>query len=299
MPVEIGAPGLVEGPHGGEPPVVLSVSGSDSGAGAGAQADLKTYAALGVFGTTAITALTAQNTVGVRGVRPTPADFLELQIRAVLEDFDVTASKTGMLATADNVALVAELAAAGELPLLVVDPVMVNAHGDQMLGPEVERLYRQRLVPHAEVVTPNTHEAALLCGRPVDDLGGQRDAARHLGDLGPRRVVVKGGRLPGGEAVDVCWDGSSLRELVSPWVPTVNNHGTGCSFAAAVAAGLALGMAADDAIDGAKAYVSAAVTGGASWRLGQGRGPIDHLGFARRAPLAGPDRASGSRSPWS
>lgn len=260
--------------------MVLSIAGSDSGAGAGVQADLKTCAALGAFATTAITALTAQSTLGVLGVLPTPAGFLRRQVEAVLADFRVAATKTGMLATAENTETVADLAEAGALAPLAVDPVLVDHAGHQMLGPEVVDAYRRRLVPAAQVLTPNTHEAALLLGDPVGaitDAAGQGAAARRLGRLTNGHVVVKGGRLPGGEAIDVMWDGEGLHELVSPWVATGNNHGTGCSFATAVAVGLAQGHSPADAIARAKDFVARALAGAASWRLGAGRGAIDHF----------------------
>ncbi|MPY93436.1 MAG: bifunctional hydroxymethylpyrimidine kinase/phosphomethylpyrimidine kinase [Acidimicrobiia bacterium] len=262
------------------PPVVLSIAGSDSGAGAGVQADLKTCAALGAFATTAITALTAQNTLGVLGVLPTPADFLVAQVRAVLADFTVAATKTGMLATAENAVAVAELGEEGVLGPLVVDPVLVDSSGRQILAPAVLDIYRRRLLALATVVTPNTQEAALLLGGQVGDIAdvaGQRAAARRLGGATRGHVVVKGGRLSGGQALDVHWDGHALHELVSPWVVTANNHGTGCSFATAVAAGLAQGLGPADAIGRAKAFVARAVASAASWRLGAGRGGIDHF----------------------
>lgn len=262
------------------PPVVLSIAGSDSGAAAGVQADLKTCAALGAFATTAITALTAQNTVGVRGVLVTPPDFLLAQVRAVLDDFAVAATKTGMLADAANAAVVADLAEAGELAPLVVDPVLVDSSGRQIVPDEVVETYRRRLLPQARVATPNTVEAGLLLRRAVADRAAQREAARALGAT-TGLVVVKGGRLPGGEAVDVLSDGDEVHELVSPWVETANNHGTGCSFAAAVAAGLARGLDAPEAVAQAKAFVSRAVSGAASWRLGAGQGAIDHFGPTR------------------
>ncbi len=265
----------------GTPPVVLSVSGSDSGGGAGAQADLKTYGALGVHGATAITALTAQNTVGVAGVLPTPAAFLALQITTVLDDLDVVATKTGMLATPENGGVVADLADAGRLGLLVVDPVVVDSSGRAIVADALVDLYRKRLVSRADVLTPNTHEAAVLLGWPRDrvaGVAGQRDAARALGDLGATHVVVKGGRVAGDCAVDVLWGPDGLRELSSPWVVTDNNHGTGCSFAAAVAAFLARGLSGPDAVDAAKAFVTRAMQGAAGWRLGRGRGGIDHFG---------------------
>jgi hydroxymethylpyrimidine/phosphomethylpyrimidine kinase len=264
------------------PSVALTIAGSDSSAGAGIQADLKTFAALGVYGASAITALTAQNTTGVRGVHAVPVEFVVAQVEAVLDDLSVGAVKTGMLATADIVEAVARLAAAGRLPKLVVDPVMVASSGDRLLEPRAERLYVEALLSHALVLTPNLREAEVLLGRPIRTLAEQHEAAQALGALGPAAVVVKGGHAVDGttdEAVDVVWDGASTQELRSPRVRTRNNHGTGCTFAAAVAALLARGSGVGEALAEAKEYVSRAVVGGASWSLGHGHGPLDHFGW--------------------
>jgi hydroxymethylpyrimidine/phosphomethylpyrimidine kinase len=266
------------------PAVALTIAGSDSGGGAGAQADLKAFAAMGVFGASAITALTAQNTQGVRGVWPVPASFVVAQVEAVLDDLPVAAVKTGMLATAEVVAAVAALAAAGRLPHLVVDPVMVASSGDRLLQEAAERSYVDLLLPHAAVLTPNLLEAQVLLGASIGTLAEQREAARALAALGPRVVVVKGGHAvadAGDEAVDIMWDGRTMTELRAPRVDTPNNHGTGCTFASATAARLARGDSAADAVAAAKAYVSRAVAGGAGWRLGAGHGPLDHFGWER------------------
>jgi len=267
------------------PPVALTIAGSDSGGGAGIQADLKTFAARGVFGTSAITALTAQNTLGVRGVHEVPAAFVVAQIDAVMRDFTVAAVKTGMLATAEIVAIVGKLAAAGRLPNLVVDPVMVSSTGHTLLEPDAQRRYLDDLLPHALVVTPNRREAEVLLGTEIRTLSDQHAAADALGRLGARAVVVKGGHPvddTGDDAVDVVWDGETTYELRRPWVDTGNNHGTGCTFAAAIAAELAKGAELHDALAVAKEYVSAAVTGGSTWRLGAGNGPLDHfVGYSR------------------
>lgn len=262
-----------------QPAVALTIAGSDSGGGAGIQADLKTFAAFGVFGTSAVTALTAQNTVGVQGVHVVAVDFVDAQITSVLTDLPVSAVKTGMLATAEIVELVARRAAAGDLPHLVVDPVMVASSGDRLLAPEAESAYLDALFPHATVITPNLREASVLVGRELAAVDDQREAARELGKSGAAVVVVKGGHATGPEAVDVVWDGSETRELRAPRVDTANNHGTGCSFASAIAAGLARGDDAVTAIGAAKAYVQRAVQGGARWHLGSGHGPVDHFGW--------------------
>ena len=265
------------------PPVALTIAGSDSSGGAGVQADLKTFSALGVYGAAAITALTAQNTLGVHGVHAVPAEFVVAQVETVLDDLTVAAVKTGMLATAATVRAVADLAAAGRLPLLVVDPVMVATSGDRLLETPAKRLYRELLLPHAFVATPNLHEAEVLLGRPIRTLDEQHEAARDLGGLGPQTVVVKGGHsVTGteGEAVDVVWNGLTTYELRAVWIETDNNHGSGCTFASAIAAGLARGLDVSAALLVARTYVSQALAGGAGWQLGSGHGPLDHFGYA-------------------
>ena len=272
------------------PPVALTIAGSDSGGGAGVQADLKAFAAFGVFGTSAITALTAQSTRGVSGVQGICAEFVVAQVEAVLGDLDVRAVKTGMLGSAEVVQVVAELAAAGRLPQLVVDPVMVASSGDRLLAQDAEGAYVSLLLPHTTVLTPNLLEAQVLLGAAIATLPEQREAARALGALGPDVVVVKGGHAVAGtgdEAVDVVWDGRELTELRAPRVPTDNTHGTGCTFAAATAAGLARGCGVGEAVAAAKAYVLRGLAGGAAWRLGGGHGPLDHFLWSEgRVPSA-------------
>ena len=259
------------------PPVVLVIAGSDSGGGAGIQADVRTCAAHGVFPTTAITAVTAQNTRGVDAVHVVPAAVVAAQIDAVLADFTVRATKTGMLASAEIVALGAERAAAGGLPHLVVDPVMVSSSGDRLLEASAERAYVELLFPHATVVTPNLREASVLVGAPVDSVAAMGDAARELARSGAGAVMIKGGHLDSDVAVDVVWDGRRLHELAGPRVATGNNHGTGCSLASAIAAGLAFDLDLLAAIAAAKAYVSRGLEASAGWKLGAGHGPIDHF----------------------
>lgn len=269
------------------PPVALTVAGSDSGGGAGIQADLRTFAAHRVHGASAVAALTAQSTTEVRAVLPTPADFLVTQIETVLDDLPVAAVKTGMLATSANVTAVAGLAAAGRLPNLVVDPVMVSSSGHRLLDVDAEQAYVRDLFPAAEVITPNCREAAVLLGvAAIATHGEQREAAQALAALGPGIVVVKGGDLVDPDdldrSVDVVAHGDEIELLPAPRIETRNNHGTGCSFASAVAAGLALGHSPLEAVRDAKAFVTAAIAGAARWRLGAGHGPIDHLGWERR-----------------
>ncbi|MEX2659419.1 MAG: bifunctional hydroxymethylpyrimidine kinase/phosphomethylpyrimidine kinase [Acidimicrobiales bacterium] len=271
------------------PPVALTIAGSDSGAGAGIQADLKTFAALGVYGTTAITAVTAQSTTEVRRVEPLAPDLVLAQVEAVLDDLPVVAVKTGMLADAAVIAVVADLAEAGRLPNLVVDPVLVSSTGARLLARDAEHLYVDRLLRHARVITPNLAEAAALLGGAITNLDDQRSAARALGAHGPEVVVVKGGhQLPdcgdGDDAVDVVWDGDRCTELRATRIDTANVHGTGCSFASAIAAGLARGLTVDEALRVAKTFVHQAIEGAAPWRLGAGHGPIDHFRFNQEEP---------------
>jgi hydroxymethylpyrimidine/phosphomethylpyrimidine kinase len=262
-----------------QPPVALTVAGSDSGAGAGLQADLKAFAALGVFGTTVVTAVTAQNTAAVLGVERVDPSLVDLQLEAVLSDLPVAAVKTGMLHSSATVATVARWARAGRLPNLVVDPVLFSSTGRPLLDDGAGSAYVELLLPHALAVTPNLREASLLTGKPIGDVDDMADAARWLADLGPALVVVKGGHLPGASAPDVVYHRGMLSVLDAPRVDTSNDHGTGCTLSAALAAGLARGHAPDDALAAAKRYVTAALRGAAAWRLGAGHGPLDHFGW--------------------
>jgi hydroxymethylpyrimidine/phosphomethylpyrimidine kinase len=264
------------------PPIALSIAGSDSGGGAGAQADLKTFAAHRVHGTTALTAITAQNTAQVRGVVALEPDFVRLQIETVLDDFDVRSVKTGMLANRAIVDVVADLAADGRLPLLVVDPVLVSSSGQALMTPDGLSAYRTRLLPHALMVTPNLREAAALTGRAVEDLmsvGAMTDAAEQIRAGGTRYVVVKGGHLTDA-AHDVVAGPEGVTVLEAGRVATGNDHGTGCSLSAAIAANLAQGAGVLEAIRASKSFVARGLAGGAAWRLGRGHGPIDHFGWS-------------------
>ena len=264
------------------PPVALTIAGSDSGGGAGLQADLKTFAARGVFGTSVVTAVTAQNTTGVTDVHVVPAASVDAQLTAVLIDLPVAAVKTGMLATAELVSLVAERAAAGELSNLVVDPVLVSATGHRLLEDEAVAVYREELFPHAMIVTPNLREAGVLVGRELATTDDARTAARELAGLGPAVVVVKGGHGDGPIAVDVVVTAEGEHELTAERIATGNDHGTGCTFASATAAGLATGHDPVTALQEAKRYVTGCIAGSAAWELGRGHGPLDHLGFTPR-----------------
>ena len=260
----------------------MTIAGSDSGGGAGIQADLKTFAALGVFGTSAITALTAQNTVGVRGVFPVAPEFVTLQIETIAEDIGADAVKTGMLANRAIIEATAAAIARLGLGPVVVDPVMVAKSGDALLEPEASSALMEKLLPLAAVVTPNLPEAEALCGFPVRDVPAMRRAARAIADRGPRCVVVKGGHLEGGTvSMDLFFDGRRFEELSAPRVDTRNTHGTGCTFASAVAARLALGDAPLEAVRAAKRYITDVLAASARLDIGRGHGPMDHLALLR------------------
>jgi hydroxymethylpyrimidine/phosphomethylpyrimidine kinase len=264
------------------PPTALTIAGSDSGGGAGAQADLKTFAALGVHGTCALTAVTAQNTAEVRGVVALEPVFVRQQVETVLDDFSVRSVKTGMLATAAIVTAVADLAARGLLPHLVVDPVLVSSTGHRLLDPDGIAAYLELLLPHALVVTPNLREAAVLGDTDLESLGALEarvDVAERIRATGARYAVVKGGHLTE-SADDVVAGPDGVFVLPGLRVDTGNDHGTGCTLSAAVAAHLARGASVPEAVTQAKAFVARALAGGAAWRLGAGHGPLDHFGWS-------------------
>lgn len=261
------------------PKVVLTIAGSDSGGGAGLQADLRCFAALGVHGTCAITAVTAQNTVGVHSVQPLLPSLVDAQLAAVMSDLTPAAAKTGMLATTEIMEVVASWAALPGFPALVVDPVMIASSGARLLDEKAERAFLSLLFPLATVATPNLHEAARLVGSPVTNLDEMTGAARQLHRRGPRWVVITGGHLGGSVAADVVFDGCEITVLRQPRVDSRNLHGTGCTFSAAIAAHLALGHAPLEAIAAAKHFVSAAIRGARDWSLGAGEGPLDPNGW--------------------
>jgi hydroxymethylpyrimidine/phosphomethylpyrimidine kinase len=246
------------------------------------QADLKTFAAHGVHGTSALTAVTAQNTAQVRGVVPLDPHFVRLQIETVLSDFDVQSVKTGMLADRAIVDVVAELAANGLLPRLVVDPVLVSSSGQALMAPDGLEAYLTRLLPNALVVTPNLREAGALTGIDVGELmsvPAMTEAAEQIRATGVGYVVVKGGHLTDA-AHDVVAGPEGITVLEAVRVVTGNDHGTGCSLSAAIAARLAQGADVLEAVRDAKAYVARGLAGAAGWRLGSGHGPIDHFGWS-------------------
>ena len=254
--------------------VALTIAGSDSGGGAGIQADLKTFAAHGLHGTCAITAVTAQNSVRVTDYVALEPRMVVAQIEAVTSDMTVAAAKTGMLANRGIIEAVARVASGWSVPHLVVDPVMVAKGGDRLLDRDAEQAYVERLFPLATVLTPNMSEAEALLQGPVRTLEDMKTAARELHRRGVRAVVVKGGHLPG-DAIDIFFDGTRLEELTAPRIVTANTHGTGCTFASAIAARLALGEDLLEAVRGAKAYLTEAIR--RSYAVGRGHGPVDHL----------------------
>jgi len=255
-------------------PKAMTIAGSDSGAGAGIQADLKTFAALGVYGTSVLTAITAQNTVGVIGVHEIPTDIIVAQIDAVITDIGADAVKTGMLASSSIIEAVAGELERHQVRWLVVDPVMVAKSGDSLLREDAVDVLRSRLLPLAAVVTPNIPEAEALTETKIDSDADMRRAAEKIVGMGARTVVVKGGHREG-PATDLFYDGSGFREFSAPRIDTANTHGTGCTFASAVAAGLARGMDVAESVALAKDYVTEAIR--RSFPIGRGHGPLNHF----------------------
>jgi hydroxymethylpyrimidine/phosphomethylpyrimidine kinase len=264
--------------------IALTVAGSDSSGGAGIQADLKTFSAFGVYGASVVTALTAQNTLGVQGIHAVPAGFVAAQLEAVLADLDVAAIKTGMLADAEIVEAVAgALRAVPSLPL-IVDPVMVATSGDVLLRPEAVGALQREIVPLATLITPNLAEAALLLGSSKAGSEAQMlDQARALLRLGCRAVLLKGGHAGGEAAIDVLADAAGAERLALPRLDTPHTHGTGCTLSAAIAALLAQGAPLAESVRRAKAYVWQGLQHGRGLGVGHGRGPLDHLFAIRRS----------------
>jgi len=253
----------------------LTIAGSDSGGGAGIQADLKTFSALGVYGASVVTALTAQNTLGVQGILEIPPSFVAWQIDSVLSDIGADAVKTGMLANAEIVSVVAERLQHYHVAKLVVDPVMVAKSGAPLLHASARQALIEKLLPLAMVVTPNRYEAEALCGLPITDLETMRQAAQALHALGPRYVVVKGGHVEGEPSVDILYNGESFTDYSAPRIPTQHTHGIGCTFASAIAAGLAKGQPVPDAVSAAKEYLTEALRH--AIEIGAGHGPPHHF----------------------
>ena len=255
-------------------PVALTIAGSDSGGGAGIQADLKTFAAFGVHGTSAITAITAQNTMTVTDIFELPVELITAQIDAIVSDLEVSAAKTGMLSSSKIIDAVAVAITKHRITSLVVDPVMVAKGGARLLRADAIDTLRLRLLPLAAVITPNLPEAEVILGRPVRTLAERRAAARDLVALGVRAAVVKGGHAEG-DVTDVFWDGTNMVELTGVRVPTSNTHGSGCVFSAAIAAGLAKGLEPLAAVRGAKEFIAGAIEH--SLDIGHGHGPVNPM----------------------
>jgi hydroxymethylpyrimidine/phosphomethylpyrimidine kinase len=260
----------------------MTIAGSDSGGGAGIQADLKTFQALGVYGASTLTAITAQNTLGVTAVHEVPTDVIAAQIDAVVGDIGVDAAKTGMLSSAEIIATVADRLRHWGIERLVVDPVMVAKSGDRLLREDAVQALIRDVLPMALVLTPNVPEAEVLVGHALETDADIREAARAIVALGPRSVVMKGGHRQG-PAVDVLFDGRDFTDFESERFETPNTHGTGCTFSAAIAAGLAQGLQIVEAVRDAKRYVSEAIR--RSQPLGAGHGPVAHDWLLARQSL--------------
>jgi len=263
---------------GGSTPIAVTIAGSDSGGGAGIQADLKTFSALGVYGASVITALTAQNTVGVTGIHDVPPAFIGAQIDAVFSDLAVDAVKIGMLSRPEAIEAVAAGLERHRQSVVVLDPVMIAASGDRLLVPEAIDTLRARLLPRALLITPNLPEAAaLLDEAPAGTLEAVRAQAQRLLAFGPRAVLIKGGHGEGPESTDVLLDAEGVLELSAPRVSTRNTHGTGCTLSSAIAAGLARGLTLREAVKAAKDYLTRALARSEELEIGRGHGPVHHF----------------------
>jgi hydroxymethylpyrimidine/phosphomethylpyrimidine kinase len=253
----------------------LTIAGSDSGGGAGIQADLKTFASHGVYGTSAITAVTAQNTIGVSTWTALSVELVVAQIEAVVSDIGADAVKTGMLPNAGIVTAVAEAAKGLSLKRLVVDPVMIAKSGDRLIDVDAIEAFKSALIPVTFLLTPNIPEAEALTGLRIQDARSRREAARRLVSLGASAVVIKGGHLPSSDIIDLLYDGNRFQEFSSERVAGQNTHGTGCTFAAAMAAHLALGHELENAIPEVQRYIAGAIRNAPM--LGRGHGPMNHF----------------------
>ncbi|MDG1754389.1 MAG: bifunctional hydroxymethylpyrimidine kinase/phosphomethylpyrimidine kinase [Rhodothermales bacterium] len=261
-------------------PVALTIAGSDSGGGAGIQADIKSMQANGVFAASVITAVTSQNTVAVTDAMDLPVSIIASQLDAVMSDLPVAAAKTGMLSSVEIIECVSQKVAEHTIGPLVVDPVMISKSGFPLLKDDAVDALIKLLLPLAEVCTPNAHEAARLVGYELSSESDAAKAAEQIFEMGPRAVLVKGGHLDAEEdAVDVLFDGSTMHVFRTPRIETVNTHGTGCTYAATIAANLARRMSIPEAVEEAKIYVTQAILHGLS--IGKGHGPTDHFYFLR------------------
>lgn len=266
-----------------QPPTALTIAGSDSGGGAGAQADLKTFLACRVHGMSAITAVTVQNSVGVTGFYELPPHAVAEQIESVTTDIGVDAAKTGMLASAPIMQAVADTVSRLGITPFVVDPVAASQHGDPLLRPDALAALRELILPLATLVTPNLGEVKLLTGIDVRTRADMEEAAKALHALGPQHVLVKGGHLPGDVAVDVLYDGSTFTEFTSRRYETQHTHGSGDTLASAITSGLAHGLALPDAVRTGKDFIANAIDG--SFTLGAGLGPVGHFWRVKDWPL--------------
>ena len=258
--------------------IAVTIAGSDAGGGAGMQADLKTFAALGVYGASVIAALTAQNTGGVTGIHDVPPDFIAAQIDAVFSDLKVDAVKIGMLSQAPAIAAVASGLERYKAMNVVLDPVMVATSGDRLLKPDAVENLRRLLIAKALVLTPNLPEAAALLDTTIAaDEAAMRDQARRLLEFGARSVLIKGGHGAGAESVDLLVDANGVERLAAPRFATRNTHGTGCTLSSAIAASLAKGMNLLDAVRAAKSYVTTAIAAADRLSIGSGHGPVHHF----------------------
>jgi hydroxymethylpyrimidine/phosphomethylpyrimidine kinase len=255
--------------------VALTIAGSDSCGGAGIQADLKTFQALGVYGMSAVTAVTVQNTQMVHAIQEINPKIVHDQITCLFDDIRIDAIKIGMVSSAAIVDAIAGALADVDRPPVVLDPVMISKSGYALLKENARQVLVEKLFPLAEVVTPNIHEAEALVGAPITDDMGMEDAARQILDLGAAKVVVKGGHMDGNQATDLLYDGAAFRRLSSPRTETANTHGTGCTFSSAIAAYLAKGMPFFDAVELAKAYITGAIAHALD--IGKGHGPTHHF----------------------
>jgi hydroxymethylpyrimidine/phosphomethylpyrimidine kinase len=259
-------------------PVALTIAGSDSSGGAGVQADLKTFAALGVYGASVITALTAQNTTGVRGIHQVPADFVAAQIDAVFGDLEIKAVKIGMVSQGGAINAIVEGLSRWSPKHVVLDPVMVATSGDHLLAKDAVESLRSDLIPRASLITPNLPEAAALLNEPVaESETAIASQGKRLLAMGCGAVLIKGGHGRGSESIDYLFDGSGTLALVAPRIDTKNTHGTGCSLSSAIAAGLAKGEEPETAVRTAKAWISEAIAAADRLGVGHGHGPVHHF----------------------
>lgn len=255
--------------------IALTIAGSDSGGGAGIQADLKTFSALGVYGMSVLTSITAQNTLGVQGVHDLPPDFVGLQIDSVMQDIGADAVKTGMLSNTQIIKMVSKKIKEYQVRNLVIDPVMVAKGGDRLLREDAVKELKENLIYLAMVVTPNLSEAEVLSGLRIRNIKEMKEAAQKIHKLGPKNVLIKGGHLLSAEAIDLLYNGRTFREFRVERIITKNTHGTGCTFSSAIAAELAKGKEVEEAVNTAKRYITLAIQN--SLEIGHGHGPLNHL----------------------